>query len=152
MPGYATFSWLMYDPDEPSTTTINTPTATAANIDDIATGLVTLGTAMDNISLGTLARRKLTAFDAFLSNTYPTSEAAQREIKWEVSYRDDVTGRPGQFTVPGANTALLTSRSDIIDLTAAGWPGFVSAVEANVVSNIGNPITVEQIRLTGWSV
>lgn len=152
MPGYATFSWLMYDPDEPSTTTINTPTATAANIDDIATGLVTLGTALDNISLGTLGRRKLTAFDAFLSATPPASEAAQREIKWEVSYRDDVTGRPGSFTVPGANTALLTSRSDIIDLTADAWPGVVAAIEANVVSNIGNPVTVEQIKLTGWSV
>jgi hypothetical protein len=152
MPGSATFSWLMYDPDEPATTTIHTPTLDDTNINTVSTGMVTLGTAMDNISLGTLGRRKLTAWNAFISSTNPASEAAQREIKWEVTYRDDVTGLPGSFTVPGANTALLTSRSDLIDLTVAGWPGFVTAVEANAVSNIGNPISVVQIKLTGWSV
>lgn len=152
MPGFATFSWLMYDPDEPSTTTINTPTLDDTNIDSVSTGMVTLGTALDNISMGVLGSRKLTAWDVFITATPPASEQAQREIKWEVTFRDDVTGRPGKFTVPGANTALLTSRSDTIDLTAGGWPGVVTAIEANVVSNIGNPVTVEKIKLTGWSV
>lgn len=148
MAGSITYSWMDYS-KEGSTTTIHVATVDDTNIDSISTAAVTLGTAFDNISLCELQKRKLTAWDVVLSSALPASTAAQREIKWLISFRDNVTGLPGSFTVPGANTALLTSNSDEIDMTEAGWPGLVTAIQANVRSNAGNAVTVTGIRLQG---
>jgi len=148
MAGHITFSWGDYS-REPSSTTIHTATVDDTNIDAISTAAVTLGTAFDNVSLCTLQKRQLTAWSVVVARTYPTDKAAQRELKWLVSFRDDVTGLPGSFTIPGAMTSLLTGPTDEIDLTAGGWPGFVTAVEANVKSNTGNAVTVTSVKLQG---
>lgn len=75
---------------------------------------------------------------------------AQRETKWLVRGTDTVTGKRVTFTIPCADLAQLVPGTDFLDTSAAS-PGeaLVTAIEANVKSDVGNAITVDSIEHVG---
>lgn len=80
---------------------------------------------------------------------YPTDQDAQREKKWLVRATDDVTGKPVQFEIPGADLTLLQTASDAMDIAAGSGLALKNAIEAVVVSDVANAITVGDIVYVG---
>ena len=92
-----------------------------------------------------------------------TEQWAQRESKWLVTYRDvtqflDVSntinnvgfGNVYQVEIPTAKLSLLPANTDLIDLTVAPWPDFVTAFEAVQNSPTGgNEVEVVSVRHVG---
>lgn len=135
---------------ETSTTQWNTPQLSAANIDDYGATLSTaLMTAIDPLIMGNVARHSLQANSVFVSAAKPGDKNAQRERKWYVPYTDTVTGISGHFEIPTADAALLIANTDLLDTSLAAWDTFRDLVEANFVSNVGNPIELGQPQLVG---
>jgi len=78
---------------------------------------------------------------------------AQRELKWLVVYRDDTDPiGNGSFEIGGADTSLLQLNSDLMDLSAGAGQTLKSDLEANLVSRLGNAVTVTEVRLIGRSL
>ena len=75
---------------------------------------------------------------------------AQRETKWLVRATDNVTGKRVTFTIPCADLAQLVPGTDFMD-TGTGTPGetLVTSIEANVLSDVGNALTVNNIEHVG---
>ena len=83
--------------------------------------------------------------------TIPSSVWAQRELALYVQYADTVDGSFQSMTIPGPDLVLLgqanTDEVDIVsNVTAAA---FVVVLEANLVSEEGNPIEVTRMRILG---
>lgn len=81
----------------------------------------------------------------------PSNVQAQREIALWVQYVDSVTGKYASMQIPGPSLTLLsqanTDEVDIVsNVTAAA---FVVILEANCVSDAGNPIEVTRMRIIG---
>ena len=127
---------------ETSRTQIRTDNVTALNAGDILTQWGALRTAIDNITLGVLAKESLSFFNANLSNARATDPNAQVERKWQVFYEgvtaELAVGIPNPFyrqpftveigTADLANGNLLAN-SDEADLTDTQMAAFVTAFE-----------------------
>lgn len=83
--------------------------------------------------------------------TTPSAEEAQREIALWVQYVDDVTGKYYSMSIPGPDLGLVaqanTDEVDIVSNIAAA--AFVVILEANLVSELDNAITVTRMRIIG---
>lgn len=71
------------------------------------------------------------------------------KMRWVVELRDVVTGRSFKREIPIAKLALLSGRSDYLDLSAGAGLALKSAIEAVAVSNVENAVTVVSVRFTG---
>lgn len=78
-----------------------------------------------------------------------TSALAQRENKWLVRATDDVNGKYVQFEIPCADLTLLSGGTDVLDLSGTEAAAFVTAAEANILSQDGNAISIESIQFVG---
>jgi hypothetical protein len=141
--------------NEKSTIDMNIEEMTAGNFATLLTEVATLGSAIDNLSDGSLVKSNLMQDSSNFSATPPASEAAQRERKWLVRFQDTVNGRYGQLQIPvaatrgGTNNLLLLPNTDKADFTQTEWTAFISAVEATVRSVDGNVINVLEAFLVG---
>ena len=118
-------------------------------------GLITaLYSAMDGITLGVPLKWEHGNMYTDANPIPPSSQDAQRELKWLVRYHDSVTGRKGKYEIPTADTAQLDpndrAHANIGD--AGVVDAFVSAFEDLVRSPNGNPVVVEEITLVGRRV
>jgi hypothetical protein len=125
---------------------------------DLATGNFTawnaaldaLQTAINGITLGTLATERRVADDKFLSRVRPSSKEAQREKKWLVRYEDTVTHKIYRNEIPTADLSLLTSGSDTIASFPVGpLADFKTAFEAAVLSPAKNTVTLLTLEYVG---
>jgi hypothetical protein len=131
---------------------MNITTLTAGNF-AATTGAVASGGALadaiSGLSLCTLANVDIVADRTATGGAAPVSNYAQREIGLLVSYQDSVTGKKYRVTIPGPDWATIgQAGSDMVDPADALWTAFVSAFEANVISEAGNAVTI----LGGWLV
>lgn len=80
----------------------------------------------------------------------PANQFAQREIKWLVKATDNVTGKNVTFSLPCADLDQLVAGSELLDI-GVGTPGetLVNAINAIVLSDVGNAITVNSIQHVG---
>lgn len=88
------------------------------------------------------------------AKTLPASGWAQRETKWLVTYADTVNAAGnGSFEIPGADLVQLVAGTDALDI-GTGTPGedLVTALEANVLSRLGNPIEISSIIHVGRNI
>lgn len=146
---YYTQTYLDYS-KEKANLRLRVEEITAANIAAQLTEIQALGAAIADLSLGTLHKSATLQNDSVISNTPPSDVNAQRERKWLVTYRDDVTEQLYQFEIPAANlTGNLLPNSDEADLTSTDWAAFITAFEAVVLSPDGNAVTVESARHVG---
>lgn len=109
-----------------------------------------IGLALLDLTLGALKNTQ-TILEFSASNpTPPTDPYAQRELKWLVSYRDNVTLREYQIEIPCADlTDNLLANTDKADLASTDWAAFVTAFEAGAKSLDGNAVTVLDAFVVG---
>lgn len=138
------------EPEETGTAQFTGTTLTAANFDAQATLMNALRAATANITLGSLKKEARTAVETLSPGALPASAFAQRETKWLVRYRDDVTGEPFRLEIPCADLDLLDpAQKDKADLTGVEMAAFVVAFEAFQLSPNGNAVTLIEVRHVG---
>jgi len=135
---------------EKSVFSITAPVISAANFAAQETLRAALGTAIANITLGTLNKAEFGNVD-FLTNTPPASEIAQRESAWLIRYVDDVTQVMYHVTLGTADQVghMSASAKGFADLAEADVAAFVTAFEAYALSPDGNAVTVQSIMHVG---
>lgn len=121
----------------------------ASNFSSVQTDIDTIILAIDLLSNGSKAQDTWTADKRLYPFTLPNDPTAQREIKALVTYADDVTGNRYQLTIPVFNYDGVQQGTDVIDLSAGGWPGFINAFEGGGRSPAGNSVTVLGAVLVG---
>lgn len=161
MQNQATISIEDYD-HEKSGTSLNIGPITVLNFVAVRDAIDDLKLALPGIIMGEI--RQTTIAEKFSESTADvTSQQAQRETKWLVTYRDvtqflDVAntinnagyGNLSSVEIPTADLALLSGNSDTLDLTLGAVAAFVTAFEAIQNSPTGgDEIEVVSIRHVG---
>lgn len=84
-------------------------------------------------------------------NTRPADPLAQREAGIRFYLRDNVTDELSYFTIGTGDWAVAsnTPGNDLLDLSVEPTAAFVTWLEANAVSDRGNPVTVERALTVG---
>lgn len=79
------------------------------------------------------------------------TQAAQRELKLLVRYRDTVTSKIYRVAVPGADLTAVTllAGTDLVDLVTSPMNTFVTRFEAFVASPDGNAVEIVDVRVVG---
>ena len=135
---------------EPSTFAIEVPALTSANIDATITAAVGFQNALNDLIIGGVYKRTLSAqenlFTPIVSDPF-----AQREIKWFVPFTDNVNpDGDGHFTIATPDLSLLVPGTDLLDVASAEWTAFVAAVGVLPArSSLGNAITLGQPYVVG---
>jgi hypothetical protein len=124
---------------------------TAGNFAATGTALQALGTATNALSRGQPAKSTLIAQINTISGANAADPVAQREMKWLVTYADDVTNKLYTLEIPCADltAANLAGNSDEADLTSTEWAAWVTAFEAVAKSEVGNAVSVVRARFVG---
>jgi hypothetical protein len=150
--GYASFSYLDYD-SEVGNTRIHTVALTAANFDAQVALKATFIASLNLMTLGVMNRASF-GNEETLALTPPNLVAAQRELKWLVSYHDATSLKRYSFEIPTAYTEELDpndrAHADIGD--SGTVDGFVTAFEAYAKSPTGGACVVDEITLVGRPV
>lgn len=151
-------SFTMIDnSNERTTIQFNTPDLNSGNIDDtvndgIGGDLGDMRLALSALSLANHEKRSVVAVRVIEPNAdAPADPNAQRERVAVVTYRDTVTGRYETRSIPAFNMVGVVTGTDVIDTSGVQWQAFITVLEANHVSNIGNPIQFISARHAGRS-
>lgn len=130
----------------------------AANLATWLTGWAALKTATDAIITGVLEKETVRIYETALSSAMPTSQYARRELKMQVTFTGDISGKSFRIEVPTPDLAALTLESGdanyvVLDDSAgtgvmAAW---VSAFEAIARSpeNDAENVTVQSAKIVG---
>lgn len=125
---------------------------TAANFDAQIALVATLQGAVDNVSYGLFDGKTVQAQDVAVGPK-ATDVNAQRESKWRVTYDDDVQPEGnGSFEIGMADLSLLVAGTGDMDVSAGAGAALVTAIEAAVVSRLGNAVTVTSIIHVGRNI
>lgn len=106
--------------------------------------------ALQSIILGVRAREKY-GNEVVSSLERAASDAAQRELKWLVSYHDGTTLKRYSFEIGTADTSVLdpNDRPHAAIGDAGVVDAFIAALEAYGVTPDGNAMIVDEITLVG---
>lgn len=125
------------------------PTVTAANFDASITNVDSLQAAIDAVLLQATSRRVVKVEDVPYGGS-AASQSAQRETKWRVIFTDDVDPiGNGSFELPCADLTLLNPGSGEMNTSAGAGAALVAELELNMVSRLGNAISVSKIIHVG---
>ena len=123
---------------------------TALTLAGALTQMGALKTAVDNVTLGTLASERWGDND-IISNTIPTAGTAQRGVKWNVLIEDNTTHLKTTNYIPTADLSLLPAapgggKLEDLDISTGVGAALKSAIEALVkYPGTGNGVTVLRI-------
>lgn len=112
----------------------------------------TLRLAIADVISGTIQKVTMQDQAGALDNTWPGDAVAQRELKWLITYKDMTTEKDYRAELGTAeltDNSLLVAGTDIADLTDASWIAFVTQFEIAALSQDGNAVEIQQIRLVG---
>ena len=85
--------------------------------------------------------------------TPPSNAFAQRETKWLLRYRDNVTNKVYTAEVPGADLDLLdTQAKGYLDTSQAEWTALKTAFENFVLSADGNAVVLLSAQHVGRNI
>ena len=136
---------------EGTRTSVYFPTITGANYDTQVQNMDDLLDAINAVVSGAFTGYSLKAVNVPVG-AKASSDDAQRERKWLVSYTDDTNPvGNGSFEIGMANSAHLASDSENMDVSGGVGAALVTEIEDNCVSRLGNAITVQSIKLVGRS-
>ena len=114
------------------------------------TRIAALQAAVAAATTGNIAFRTLTAFREAVDDNRPANPYAQREIGLRLYYSDDVTGKKYHLTIPAPDLIVMSQGgTDLIDLTGSLADPIVAAMQALMVSEDGNPVTVYKGLIVG---
>jgi len=139
---------------------VHTGPVTALTLPALLTQIGTLRTAIDGLSIGTMASEALAVFKTKITSAAPATTLAQRGKKWTVGYSDITAdwdggigvqvnygyGKIFTFTIPCCDLTLLVSGEEGLDLTSGPGLAFKTAFEAIAKSPYGGATRVEYIR------
>lgn len=150
MPGLLTARFRDYS-DEYSSVSVLVDDLIGTDVWTVVTGLAAgLESALEGISLATLVSIHFRQIANSLDDTQPASPYAEREAGLRFFYSDDVTGKKFNLTVPGPDYATIdVPGSDEIPLTQTEVAALITWMEANIVSDAGNSITVDRVVKVG---
>ncbi len=80
---------------------------TALSLPGLLTALGDFTTAVDNITIGTIAKTNFSIVETVISNTPPTDKGAQIGSRLLVQYQDSVTEKPYSFNIPTIDYSKL---------------------------------------------
>jgi len=149
-----TLTYIDYD-GEKSPAKFVGPSPVQAGFDTWESQLAALKNAIADITLGNLHKEVRSSFVDVVSNDLPTSEIAQRESKWLVTYRANTSEKLFRVEIPCADlVGHLLPASKEADLTEADMAAFVSAFETFVRSpdNGTEAVTVMRIVNVGRNI
>ena len=125
------------------------------NVDDqnwvvTNTRIGALQLALAAATTGNIAFRTLTAYRQIIDDSRPANPYAQRETGLRLFYLDNVTGKKYHLTIPTPDLSVMSQGgTDLIDLTGSLADPIVAAMQALMVSENGNPITVYKGLIIG---
>lgn len=135
---------------ETATMEIRVNDLNAGNLAAQITLMGNLLTAAQAMSLGLLHHETIVLSDTFSNAGFATDKAAQRENKWLTTMEDNTTHRVEVFTLPCADTSLLSdNHSELLDLSANEGLAWKTAVEAVYRSISGNTCTMVSVKFVG---
>ena len=125
---------------------------TAANFDAQSTLLDNIQSAVGNVCLHVYLGKSLLAVNVAVGPKAIVVNA-QRESKWRVTYIDgtDPIGN-GSFEIGMPDLSLLVAGTGNMDVSAGAGAALVTAIEAGVVSRLGNAVTVDTITHVGRNI
>jgi len=107
-----------------------------------------LTTAINGVCIGVVAASRWGDND-IVSNSIPTDPLAQRGVKWNVSFEDNVTHVKGTNYIPTADLTLLPTVGgkvqEDLDLTTGAGAALKAAIEALCKTAAGNAMTVLRV-------
>lgn len=127
-------------------------TATIAVADAITDAAITsIFAAIVGVTLGNAQKSVLrTSVDKDAGTAgVPANAFAQREIKWLVRYTDNVTLKKYSREIPCADLALVVQGTDFMDLSAGPGLALKTALDTDMLSPDGNPISVDSVEHIG---
>lgn len=144
------FSYKDYD-EEVSSVQFTTVPITAANFDAQVTAMNNLSTAILGVQTeASLQSKMLTAVDDFISRAKATEKATQREHRWILTLEDTVTHRLTTHQIPQADVSLISTDSDVLDLSTGPGATLKTAVEAMArFPGTNNPVLLLSVTYTG---
>jgi len=131
--------------NEASTISVHSLALTGANFAAQGALADAFVAAVEDVTLMVKSKDSRIAVETKFSPSLPTNAFAQRGIKWLVRCTD-TNGNPVTFHIPGAALALagiLTGEN--MDLASTEGAALVAAIEAYVLSNDGEAVTVVEI-------
>jgi hypothetical protein len=151
MPAFYSRTLKDYD-GETTSHRLRIPEINAGNMATIVTLTANYGAAVNDMTLGSLQNLRY-GNETIANSPAPTDPYAQRELSWFVSYVDDVTGKPYHVNIGTPDLSLLDpDNKGYADMSNADVIAFVTAFEALAVSEAGNTVTVQSIKLVGRSL
>jgi len=136
--------------------TVQYGAVTAVSLPGLLTDWGSLKTAVAGITLGVQAQEILNIDNTILSSAVPVSPFAQRELKIEVSYTGDTSGKTFQIEIPTPDLDALTlNNTDEIVLADGGvMAAFVTAFEtiARSPDNDTETVTVVKALVKGRNI
>lgn len=111
--------------------------------------LATLRASVNAISLGNLAYETLSQKE-HVDDSRPSDANAQREMGLRLFMQDTVTGKKSHVTIPAPDLAAIApGGDDSVDMTLSVAATLISAIEAVIVSELGNPMSVYRGEIVG---
>lgn len=112
--------------------------------------IATLQAAVAGVTIGNIAYRTLVAYKTHVDDSRPSDKSAQREMGLRLFMKDTVTGEKTHVTIPAPDLDILApGGSDSVDLTISVAAALVGAIEAMIVSKMGNPVTIYKGIIVG---
>jgi hypothetical protein len=113
-----------------------------AAVADETTGMIAvLGTSLGTLTRLNEYRSQLNITVNDVPKSVPSDEHAQRERAARFIYADDTTGQEYRFDVPGPES-IFVANSDEVDMSDVAVAAFKIVFEADVVSPLGNSVTL----------
>lgn len=125
---------------------------TAANFDANETLVDALVNAVDALTLGLEVKQIRSHSDSGTGSGQSSNVNAHRELKWLITFSDDVTDKVYQREMPAPLLNANTLLQDIGGNANVGdtlWTDFITAFEAAAVSEDGNAVSFVSARYVG---
>ena len=155
----STLSYTFKDYDgESSTQQINAVEYNVLTFADYLTAIGDYRDSLAKISLGAITQEKMSLMVRKFDPVLPTDQNAQRERKWVIRFKDDVTFNVFETEIPcakvigtaGAN--LLIAGTSKADFTRQDWIDWIADFEQVARSQDGNFVTVLDAYLVGRNI
>lgn len=140
---------------EKSNTTIYNGAITPTSLAGFLSAFGALRNAIDAITLGTIHKEAWVGDSTILSQTLPSNQFAQRELKWLVRYRGNTSNKIFTLTIPTADPqGRLVAGTDRADLTNPQIQAFVNEFQgfARTPDSDQETVTVLDITLVGRNI
>lgn len=157
---YGVFTYRDYS-NETSSAKFYNGAITAASLPGYLTNFGNLKTAINGLTLGTLAAEQWVGDNTRLSNDKPAEPWAQRENKWLVTYEGNTSEKLFQMSLPCANLAaedeqvppqpVLAQDGETANMNCTLVQDFITAFEAiaRTPDDDTETVTVKSIRYVG---